>query len=149
METERRDAKVKHYFGCSSRFPASSAPYNMVLHLFHLEGPGLSFLSFIHFFFPECITSACALPKFWRQASIKNKIKFLLQARCNHYQICNLYQILSLLSSFVYVFICFILLKMADFTLDHTGFDLNRAGNGGGCYWCSSPAYSCQFHLLE
>lgn len=57
METERRDARMKYYFGCSFRFPASSAPYNMVLHLFHLEGPGLSFLSFIHFFLYKMCTA--------------------------------------------------------------------------------------------
>lgn len=62
METEKRDTKMKYYFGCSFRFPVSSAPYNMVLNLLHLERPGLPFLSFINFF-SDCITSACTLHK--------------------------------------------------------------------------------------
>lgn len=84
METEKRDTKMKYYFGCSFRFPVSSAPYNMVLNLFHLERPGLPFLSFIIFFL-IVLPVPVHCTKFWRQASIKNKIKFLLQARCNHY----------------------------------------------------------------
>lgn len=66
--------------------------------------------------------------KFGKQESIKSKIKVVLQASGNHYQICNHYQILYLLSSSVSVHVLFDF-KLADFTLDHTGFDLNRAIN--------------------
>ena len=41
--------------------------------------------------------------KFGKQESIKSKIKVVLQARGNHYQICNHYRILYLLSSSVCV----------------------------------------------
>ena len=98
----KKGCKNEKLIGCSFRFPTSSAPLQYGLMSLPLRGTQTLIFVFYNFFL-IILPMPVHCRKFGKQESIKSKIKVVLQARGNHYQICNHYRILYLLSSSVCV----------------------------------------------
>lgn len=117
------------------------------------SGHQLLIFVFYNFFFPDYLYNTCALQKIWNQESSKNKIKLVLQARYNHYQIWGIFP-----SIFFLFCICVCVFMYFTWNLQTSPWPhwiWWYLGNQGACYWYPSQGSLCgpqcfyRFHLPE